>query len=120
MKYKQRIDYTAKQLEFQKLKKRVRRLCPDAKSESTFDGSFTVLNRDNLSIIREDHFMPPARTVQHAWEQAAVCAHADRVIAGNGKAFKASKKASELTAAMEGFLDDSSVHDGCDEFNINN
>jgi len=119
MKHKQIIDYTASQLEFQKLKKKVRRLCPKARSQSNLNGTFTVLNQKNLSIIREEHLMPPARTVQQAWEQAAVCAHADKVISGNGKAFKANKKARELTAAMEDFFDDSSVHDGHDEFNIN-
>ena len=111
MAYRQPIDYSAKQLEFKKLQKKVRRISPKAKSHSNVNGTFTVLDRNGKSIIREEHLMPPATSVFQAWEQAAVCAHADRVIAGNGKAFKANKKARELTAAMEDFFDDSNVYE---------
>jgi len=118
MAYKQPIDYTAKQLEFKKLQKKVRRISPKAKSHSNRNGTYTVLDRNDRSVIREEHLMPPAISVFQAWEQAAVCVHADRVISGNGKAFKANKKARELTAAMENFLDDSNIfNDEDDIFN---
>tara|TARA_R110000744_G_scaffold238958_1_gene356369 strand:+ start:1095 stop:1454 length:360 start_codon:yes stop_codon:yes gene_type:complete len=119
MAYKQPIDYTSKQLAFQKLQKKVRRISPKATSHSNANGTFTVLDRNNRSVIREEHLMQPATSVSQAWQQAAVCVHADRVISGNGKAFKASKKARELTAAMENFLDDSHIFDDEDAY-INN
>ena len=117
MAYRQPIDYSAKQLEFKKLQKKVRRISPKAKSHSNTNGTYTVLDRNNRSIIREEHLMPPAKTVLEAWQQAAVCVHADRVIAGNGKAFKANKKARELSAAMEDFFDDSNIFGDEDIFN---
>ena len=110
MKYRIPIDLSSKQIEFKQLQKKVRRISPKAKSHSNANGTFTVLDRNGKSIIREEHLMPPATSLFQAWEQAAVCAHADRVIAGNGKAFKANKKARELTAAMEDFFDDSNVY----------
>jgi hypothetical protein len=111
MAYKQPIDYSAKQLKFKKLQKKVRRISPKAKSHSNSNGTYTVLDRNNKSVIREEHLMPPATSVFQAWEQAAVCVHADKVISGNGKAFKANKKAMELTAAMENFFGDETVHE---------
>ena len=100
------IDYNSKQLEFQKLKKKVQRICPRAKTVARSNGTFTVADRNGRSVIREEHYMPPAETVWDAWKQAAVVVHAGKVISGNGKAFKASKKARELAAAMEGSFDD--------------
>jgi hypothetical protein len=111
MAYKQPQDYSAKQLEFKKLQKKVRRISPKAKSHSNRNGTYTVLDRNDRSVIREEHLMPPATSVFQAWEQAAVCVHADRVISGNGKAFKANKKARELSAVMENFFGDENVYE---------
>lgn len=105
------IDYNSKQLEFQKLKKKVQRVCPKAKTVAKSNGTFTVADRNGRSVIREEDYMPPAGTIWEAWKQAAVCVHANKVIAGNGKAFKANKKARELTAAMEDFF--------CDDYQDN-
>tara|TARA_R110001592_G_scaffold23543_1_gene92234 strand:- start:412 stop:759 length:348 start_codon:yes stop_codon:yes gene_type:complete len=111
MAYKAPIDYSSKQLEFQKLQKKVRRISPQATSHSKPNGTYTVLDRNSKSVIRVEHLMPPATSITAAWEQAAVCVHADRVISGNGKAFKANKKAMELTAAMENFFGDENVYE---------
>ena len=111
MAYKQPVDYSSKQLDFIKLQKKVRRISPRAISHSNANGTYTVLDKNNRSVIREEHLMPPAGSVFQAWEQAAVCVHADRVISGNGKAFKANKKAMELTAAMENFFGDENVYE---------
>tara|TARA_R110001592_G_scaffold67906_2_gene208077 strand:+ start:325 stop:669 length:345 start_codon:yes stop_codon:yes gene_type:complete len=111
MAYKQPVDYSSKQLDFIKLQKKVRRISPRATSHSNANGTYTVLDKNNRSVIREEHLMPPAGSVFQAWEQAAVCVHADRVISGNGKAFKANKKAMELTAAMENFFGDENVYE---------
>tara|TARA_R110000851_G_scaffold234720_2_gene387187 strand:+ start:1313 stop:1672 length:360 start_codon:yes stop_codon:yes gene_type:complete len=115
MAYKAPVDYSSKQLAFRKLQKKVRRISPKATSHLNVTGTYTVLDKDSRSVIREEHLMPPAGTLLQAWEQAAVCVHADKVISGNGKAFKANKKAMELTAAMEHFFDDENIFDDEDD-----
>jgi hypothetical protein len=52
--------------EFQKIKKRVQRVFPKAKTARTESGEFYVLNQ-NGGIIGIDYLIPPSKSVLDAW-----------------------------------------------------
>ena len=58
-----------RQKEFQKIKKRVLKRFPNAKTQANSDGRF-YLTDGYGGVVGEDYMLPPAKTVWDAWEHA--------------------------------------------------
>jgi hypothetical protein len=89
-----KIELTPQQKEFAKVKRFILKRFPGARTEGrTINGvmCFTVVDGNGRSIVDPTLFLPPAKTVVKAWEQAKYACWFSNMIRKSNNAFSDEK-----------------------------
>lgn len=86
-----KVELSARQKEFLKIKKFVMKRAPNARTIKKPDGSYVVVDGNGGAVQNAELFLPKAATVRKAWEQAKYSLWFSNMIAKSNAAFNEEK-----------------------------